>query len=196
VSTILRGAVADPPYIGQSFRHYRDHADYAGEVNHEELIQRLERDYDCWALCASSPSLSIILPLCPSGIRVMAWVKPFCAYKRNVRVAYAWEPVIVKVAPRLDGADVTRDFVEELMMADLDLALAESITMKKGLTGAKPERFCHWLFAAMGLRPSDSLDDLYPGTGAVSAAWESWDGSAPPTPSQISVAKIAEAQAA
>jgi hypothetical protein len=26
----------------------------------------------------------------------MAWVKPFAAFKRNVRVAYAWEPVIVK----------------------------------------------------------------------------------------------------
>jgi hypothetical protein len=93
----------------------------------------------------------------------MAWVKPFAAFKRNVRVAYAWEPVIVKVAPRLEGATPTRDFV------------AESITMKRGLTGAKPEAFCHWLFRAMGLRPGDDLHDLFPGSRAVERAWESFN---------------------
>jgi hypothetical protein len=165
----LRGAVADPPYIGQSKKHYGDHPDYAGEVDHAALVQRLQ-GYDCWALCLSSPSLHICLDHCrdhgldlmAGDIRVMAWAKSFAAFKRNVRVAYAWEPVIVKVAERLPAAIPTRDFI------------VEPITLKKGLTGVKPEKWSHWLFGAMGLRPTDSLDDLYPGSGAIAAAWVSW----------------------
>ena len=181
-------AYADPPYIGQSKRHYGDHVDYAGEVDHEKLIARLVRDYpDGWALSLSSPSLQPILEVCrenllstmDGNIRVMAWVKPFAAFKRNVRVAYAWEPVLVRPALRLEGATPTRDFVEDLAMFDLDLAVAEPITMRRGLTGAKPEKFCFWLFEAMGLRPEDELHDLFPGSGAVQRAWEKWSNREP-----------------
>lgn len=35
-------AYADPPYPGQAKRHYADHPDYAGEVDHGELMMRLE----------------------------------------------------------------------------------------------------------------------------------------------------------
>ena len=45
--------------------------------------------------------------------------------------------------------------------------MSASITMKKGLTGAKPERFCIWLFEVLNVRPGDILDDLFPGTGVV-----------------------------
>jgi hypothetical protein len=156
-------AYADPPYIGQAKRHYEDHPDYAGEVDHRELVERLEREFpDGWALSASSPSLKEILSLCPDGVRVWAWVKPFAAYKRNIRVGYCWEPIIIKEPKRREGAHVSRDF------------FAEPITMKRGLTGAKPERLCFWLFTAMGLLPGDELVDLFPGTGAVSDAWEKW----------------------
>jgi hypothetical protein len=156
-------AFADPPYPGQAAKHYADHPDYAGEVDHAELVARLVRDYpDGWALSTSSPALRDVLPLCPPEARVMAWAKPFAAFKRNVRVAYAWEPVIVKVAERLPGAIPTRDYV------------AEPITLRRGLVGAKPDAFCRWLFAAMGLRPGDELHDLFPGSGAVARAWEAW----------------------
>ena len=102
--------------------------------------------------------------MCPPDVRVMAWVKPFAAFKRNVRVAYAWEPVIVKVSERLDGAIPTRDYV------------AEGITMRRGLTGVKPDGFCFWLFAVLGARPGrDQLDDLFPGSRAVGRAWDAWN---------------------
>jgi hypothetical protein len=52
--------------------------------------------------------------------------------------------------------------------------LAESITMKRGLTGAKPEKVCRWLFEMVGAEPQDELDDMFPGTGAVTRAWERW----------------------
>lgn len=156
-------AYADPPYPGQAGKHYADHPDYAGEVDHGPLVERLEREYpDGWALSTSSPALREVLPLVPPQVRVMAWTKPFAAYKRNVRVAYAWEPVLVKEGRRFDGAVPTRDFV------------ACPITMKRGLVGAKPDGFCRWLFAAMGLRPCDELHDLFPGSGAVQRAWDAY----------------------
>ena len=51
---------------------------------------------------------------------------------------------------------------------------AESITLKKGLTGAKPIKVCEWAFEMMGADPKDSLDDLYPGTGIVQQSWIDW----------------------
>lgn len=168
--TELRIAYADPPYPGQSAKHYADHPDFAGEVDHGLLLQSLEYDYDGFCLHTSSVALMDVLALAdrilarPQDLRVMAWVKPFAAFKRNVPVAYAWEPVIVKAArkPVVKPGMVYRDFC------------SEPITMQRGLTGAKPERVCHWLFEVMGCDADDTLDDLYPGSGAVSRAWDTW----------------------
>src|SRR4051812_3342154 len=38
----MRILYADPPYVGQSKRHYGDHPDYAGEVDHRELLAQLD----------------------------------------------------------------------------------------------------------------------------------------------------------
>lgn len=157
----MRVAIADPPYIGQSKKHYGNHPDYAGEVDHEALIQRLVADFsDGWALCCSSPSLRYLLPLCPPETRVMAWVQPFCAFKINVNPAYAWEPVLVfggRKRPR--EQDTVRDWVSAV------------ITLTRGVSGAKPEAFCFWLFEVLGLQPGDEMVDLFPGSGAVTEAW-------------------------
>lgn len=160
----MKVAYADPPYPGQSKKHYGDHPDYAGEVDHAELIERMERDYDGWLLHTSSVALRDVLPLCPESIRVMAWTKPFAAFKRNVSVAYAWEPVIVKACrkPVVAQRAVMRDFV------------SEPITLARGLVGVKPEAVCFWAFEMLGLEPTDDLDDLFPGSGAVTRAWEAW----------------------
>jgi hypothetical protein len=92
------------------------------------------------------------------------WVKGFAAFKRNVSVAWAWEPVIVKAArkPVVSKRLVMRDWI----MA--------SITLKRGLTGAKPEDVCHWAFEMVGAHPDDELHDMFPGTGAVTRAWDTW----------------------
>ena len=83
-----------------------------------------------------------------------------------MRIAYAWEPVIVKPArkPVVSKRLVMRDWVEC------------SITLRRGLTGAKPEKVCHWAFEMLGARPDDDLIDLFPGTGAVTRAWQTWRG--------------------
>ena len=157
----LRFAYADPPYIGQAKKHYA-HDPRCAEVDHAALIETLN-GFDGWALSASSPSLKTILPLCPPDVRVMAWVKPFCAFKVNVNPAYAWEPVIVR-GGRKRGRDLptVRDWFSHV------------ITLKKGLVGVKPEKVCHWIFDVLGMRPGDEFHDLFPGSGAVGKAWETY----------------------
>jgi hypothetical protein len=165
----MRIAYADPPYIGCAHL-YAGHPDYAGEVDHPALIERLESEFDGWVLHASATptSMAVLAPIVAtiSGARWMSWVKGFAAFKRNVSVAYAWEPVIVKAArkPVVSKRLVMRDWIQE------------SITLKRGLTGAKPEAVCHWAFEMVGARPDDDLHDLFPGTGAVTRAWVTWQG--------------------
>ena len=64
-SRAMRFGYADPPYPGHA-RVYRDHPDYAGEVDHAELISRLITEFpDGWALSTSAQALQDILALCP-----------------------------------------------------------------------------------------------------------------------------------
>lgn len=162
----MKVAYADPPYPGCA-ELYRDHPDYAGEVDHLQLVADLD-EYDGWLLHTSSVALdrvlSYLLYCRIDGYRVMAWVKPFAAFKRNVSVAYAWEPVLVKPCrkPEVTGRVVMRDWI------------AEPITLQRGLVGAKPEAVCRWAFEVLGMTPDDELVDLFPGTGAVTRAWERW----------------------
>lgn len=100
----MRFAYADPPYIGQAKRHYY-HDPLCAEVDHVALIGKLFTEFpDGWALSCSSPSLPEVFRIIEAfrfhydgliaPVRTGAWCKSFCAFKRNVRPAYAWEPVI------------------------------------------------------------------------------------------------------
>jgi hypothetical protein len=178
----VRFAYADPPYIGCA-RYYIDHPDYAGEVDHRELIATMvDRFHDGWALSCKSSSLRELLPLCPEGVRVMAWVKPFCSFKPNVNPAYAWEPVIV-MGGRKRGRKLStvRDWV------------SCGITLKKGLVGVKPPDFCRWLFSVLNIQNGDELVDLFPGSGAVSRAFSGWVGDGTEEAEQGSLFPIGDA---
>jgi len=163
----LRCAYADPPYLGCGkfyVEHHPNALDWDKLETHQKLIEQLTRKYpDGWAYSLSSVSLKKILPLCPDDVRVGAWVKPFCSFKPNVNPAYAWEPVIFFGGRRRTRKQLTlRDWV------------SANITLKKGLTGAKPEPFCKWLFEMLNLQANDKLVDLYPGTRAVGVAWKKY----------------------
>ena len=54
----MKLAYADPPYPGQAYQ-YRDHPDYAGEVDHAQLIDRLEAGFDGWVLHTSATPTAI-----------------------------------------------------------------------------------------------------------------------------------------
>jgi hypothetical protein len=158
-------AYADPPYPGQSQKHYRKHPDYAGEVDHAVLLRQLTSDYEHWALSTASTTLQYVLrlPECPGDVRIGAWVKPFGAFKVNVNPAYVWEPVIFRGGRKRSRQENTvRDWV------------SAPITLQRGVVGAKPMAFCFWLFEVMGMQSDDELVDLFPGSGAVTEAWRKW----------------------
>jgi len=154
----VRLAYADPPYLGCAHL-YPEHPDshvWDTTQAHADLLATLDRDYDGWAYSLSSTTLATLLPLAPA-CRVAAWVKPFAAFKRNVRIAYTWEPVLFKPGrdKSADGAPVGRDH------------LAAPITMRRGLTGAKPDRFNRWILDLLGYVEGDAVDDLFPGTNGM-----------------------------
>lgn len=148
---------ADPPYPGHAWR-YRNQASFGGEVDHAALIRSLvDQRPTGWALSTSSAALREVLPLCPVGAKVCAWVKPNGAH--GAGVCSRWEPLIV-VGGR---ATVTvRDWL-----------LAMPARGGGDLVGRKPLAFCAWLFDVMGMQPGDELVDLFPGSGVVSKAWAS-----------------------
>lgn len=157
----MRLAFADPPYLGccsyYGHEHGTDGRCWDDLETHARLLGLLAADFDGWAYCASSVSLHELLPLIGGGCRIAAWVKPFAAYKANVRIAYTWEPVLFVPArdSSKDGAPVGRDH------------LSEPITLRKGLTGAKPAAFCTWVLDLLGFVDGDEVTDLYPGTGIM-----------------------------
>lgn len=166
-----RVAYADPPYPGCADK-YEDHPDYAGEVDHGDLIEQL-LGFDGWALSTHVRGLELCQSLLRQhglvvndDYRIGIWAKSFAAFKRNVKVAYTWEPVFIKAVRspepnRIEGI-VCRDHI------------VESITLQKGLVGVKPERVCWWMFELLGLDPADEFHDLFPGSGAVTAAHRTW----------------------
>ena len=164
----MRIAYADPPYLGCGAKLYGhlhpDAADYDRIEPHARLIERLSDEHDAWALSLHTPSLQAILAVCPNDVRVGAWVKPFCSFKPGVNPAYAWEPLIYRGArkKRARTEMTVRDWV------------ACGITLQRGLTGAKPAAVCHWMFELLGARADDTFTDVFPGSGAVSRAWEQW----------------------
>jgi len=91
----VKFAYADPPYLGQGKLYDAHHAEsrlWDSPEEHRRLVHRLVAEFpDGWAMSASSPSLRVVLPMCPDDRRVAAWLKPFSVFKRGVRPAYAEE---------------------------------------------------------------------------------------------------------
>jgi hypothetical protein len=153
-------AFADPPYLGCGklyAAHHPQALDWDSPERHAALVEQLVAEFpDGWAMSLSTPSLRTILPMCPPTVRVAAWVKPFASFKPNVNPAYAWEPVIFMGGRKRSRTEATvRDWV------------AESITLKKGLAGAKPPAFCRWVLDFLGVDATDEVVDLFPGTGIM-----------------------------
>jgi len=163
----VKFAYADPPYLCGA-HHYKEHPEwhvYATMDGHAQLIARLIKEYpDGWALSMSSVDISAMAAILPADVRWGAWCKPFASFKPNVTRAYCWEPVAFMGGRPIPKTEPTvRDFVEA---AETSPAIMESITLRKGLTGAKPPKFCEWILDLMGFDCDlDTIDDLFPGTG-------------------------------
>lgn len=138
---------------------------------HAALLRRLDEEFpDGWAYSLQSTALRQILPLAPEKTRVCAWVKPFATWKPGQWPPYAWEPVIIRETSRRmkKWARKVPDFVAA--------GVGSGRTAK--FFGAKPPEFSRWLFDvfALGEHPDDVFVDLFPGSGAVSRAWDEFRG--------------------
>lgn len=254
-----RLAYADPPYPGLSARYYADHPDYAGEVDHEQLIARLSAEYDAWALSTSAYALQNVLSMCPRGVRVAAWHRGERPNQGALAPQNGWEPVIlggdltrrtstssepsrgsarrvvedlhdaspgddqgaiatrrvpeyshdgsVSVcgrptrllipsqpdprrvatdgghdgsppgrhdASRTPGADASSRAGTPRRVDSLVYFARPRLTDPARVIGAKPATFCRWLFELLGATAEDTFVDLFPGSGGVRRAWETY----------------------
>jgi len=159
-----RFAYADPPYPGQARRHYADHADYGGEVDHQELVSRLTSCYDGWALSTSAAALRDVLGVCPADVRVAAWLRGARSGLSYLPLT-SWEPVIYRGARRQVSPSSVR------RLDSLVYVSRPRLTEATRVIGAKPAAFNRWLFELLGLLPGDELVDLFPGSGGVARSW-------------------------
>lgn len=163
-----RFAYADPPYPGCA-RYYREHHDFAGEVDHGALLDQLAADYpDGWALSTSSRSLGYVITLLEARqleYRVGVWTFPRSRPLDGVPNR-AFEPVIFAGGRPLAAGVHVRDHVHA----------AQPRALPGQVIGAKPSEFAWWLFTWLGAMSHDELVDLFPGSGAVGRAWRRWTG--------------------
>jgi hypothetical protein len=169
----LKFAYADPPYLGCGKWYADQHPDamtWDDPETHRNLVAKLCDEYpDGWVMSASSTSLRVILPMCPEGSRILSWCKPFVAFKDKT-LAYAWEPVLMRGGRRRTKQEETqRDYFVGSNPPRVNKP-------SNFVPGMKPRGFCRWLFACLNAKPGDEFDDLFPGSGAVSAAWSEWVG--------------------
>jgi hypothetical protein len=169
----MKFAYADPPYLGCGSLYAKHHPEakvWDNPETHRALIQRLVEGYpDGWAMSLHAPSLKTLLPMAPSDVRIGAWVKPYSSGRPGVRIIYAWEPVIFRGGRK----GRTSDLIEKDWIA---VAPLRHTQIDEGIIGMKPRKFCRWLFCLMGATAGDTFDDLFPGTGAITAAWSEWIG--------------------
>lgn len=183
-----RLAYADPPYPGRARRYYGDHPDYAGEVDHAELVASLTADYDAWALSTAADALQDVLAVCPPGVRVAAWHRGARPHKTATGPINAWEPVIYggqfRRAHQVDasGRSSTTRRAEQLdpsckyprRVDSFVFAPAARTTDPARVVGAKPAAFWRWVFELLGATPADSFVDVFPASGGGSRAWDVW----------------------
>lgn len=161
----MRFAYADPPYPGMARRYYAEHPDFAGEVDHAELLSRLQ-GFDGWALSTSARGLRDVLAIAAAqdlDVRVAAWfrgVRPtVSAWPLN-----GWEPVVFAGGRRV----ASREGPHDVLLYNARPRLTDPARV----VGSKPGRFCYWLFDLLGARPGDELVDMFPGSGGVTRAWD------------------------
>ena len=170
-ATKKRLGVADPPYPGKAF-YYRDHPDYGGEVDHTELVLRLDRDYDGWALCTSAEGRilvdEILLDHGIEGVRMGIWARgsrPQADPKGPLR---AYELVFYR--PVREG--VSGPWPDDVLVGEVSIYRSDP----DRVVGAKPPQFATWVFDLLGARRNDSLDDLFPGSRNITQAWDIYTG--------------------
>jgi hypothetical protein len=153
-----RLAYADPPYPGQARSRYRG----GSEVNHPLLVAYLET-FDGWALSTSASALREVWNLAPHA-RCAAWCKTWASNGWS-RVRWSWEPVLF-VTDRRGIQPGNRSTTWDSHVSGY--GSWKEMPGKGG--GAKPRSFVRWVLELLDYQDGDQLEDLFPGSGAVTAA--------------------------
>lgn len=173
----IRVAYLDPPYPGSAHYYsvpgtpefHPEAMKWDDPAEHLALMQRAEEEFpDGWALSTDVTSLRALLTGAPARVLPAAWCRGGRRVARLVQVIRAWEPVLysVPVTPRAKhGAGL-----------DWTVAVSNGHTRDGKFQGAKPRKFSFWLFRLLGLgmHPGDELVDMFPGSGAVTRAWDEY----------------------
>lgn len=179
---MARLAIADPPYpplaradgttIPRASRWYGSGqvsaSDVAADVHdaaaewddharHRALLLQLAEEYDGWAIATSADGLAAYEPI-PAGARLMVWVRD--SEPGANRIRHRWEPVIL-YPPRDRRSNIGRGQVSDVLMVPHPSV---------GFRGAKPLEWVTWVLDAMSYdADTDTVDDLFPGSGLVTA---------------------------
>lgn len=138
---------------------------------HRRLLERLCADYDGWAIATTPDGLGAYAPL-PVSARVLAWVRTR-SIPGGHRIMSTWEAVIL-LPPEGRRARSSGPRMSDVLTTAVPAP---------GFAGSKPPEWTHWVLEGLGYDPqSDTVDDLFPGSGAVSAAVERIHRTERPTP--------------
>lgn len=168
----MKLAIADPPYLGSANRWYgtgRGHEGGRGRADqhpdaskwdhhqaHLDLVLRLDAEFDGWAIAGNQRSLPIYLGHARNP-HVAVWVRPN-AMPSGARLHNTWEPVIVSI-PQGRHSRFSGALIRDVLTAPVQLP---------GFVGAKPPTWTRWVLDMLGYDPdTDTVTDLFPGTGAV-----------------------------
>lgn len=174
----MRLAIADPPYLGRAVRWYGggrghfktdgvladvhpDAAEWDTPERHQQLVRDLCEQFDGWAVAGAPDTLATYLAVAPPDARVLVWNRAN-AMPDGARVKADWEFVLAQIPESRRGRS------SGLATADV---LTLGVAYSSGFVGSKPDGWTRWVLAVLGYDPAtDTVDDLFPGSGRVAAA--------------------------
>lgn len=185
----MKLAIADPPYppfigsggrknrasrwYGTGQRSLKDRvADQHPEAHewddparHRLLLEELMATYDGWAISTAPDGIAAYGEL-PIGVRIMSWIKPN-AQPGSHRLRSNWEPVILYPPAGRRSNRGGRGSISDVHTAP--------IRTQGSFQGQKPESYTHWILDALTFDPwTDVVVDMFPGSGAVARAVETY----------------------
>lgn len=167
----MRFAYADPPYLGQGKRYAHLHPEshvWDDPATHTALVERLEDEYpDGWAISLSPLPAAVMAYMGPARELAVWHRRGWMTSTPQLRISQCFELVMYRTTvpnSKAKGPMVTNVFT----LGGQNWQLSNGALTH---TGSKPEEFCHWVLDLLGYDPArDTLDDLFPGEGAMTRA--------------------------
>lgn len=130
---------------------------------HRELLLLLVEQYDGWAIATTPDGLGAYHPL-PINAQLMSWHKPTAIDDDRL-------PPLNEAATARHTSPRRVALARTVGYRTCSLPFRQARHSPRSFVGAKPEAWTHWVLDALGYDPEvDELDDLFPGSGAVTAA--------------------------